>query len=146
MAEVTILHWNIETYGPGKFTDVNNQSFVNYIARLLYSTNTEIFSMIEVKNSISPVLPPLIADALNTTEGIAAAQKPWRWVRINSGYNNEAYIIMYRADRDFLPARSIGGAPGVNFGENVIPDHGLCRYDTAGLEVNHYPVMITVEI
>lgn len=138
---VTLLHWNIETYGPGKFISTNNPNFVNYIASLVHHVRADVFAMVEVKNSIAHVLPPLIADAVNAIEVIAAADNPWRWVRADSGFNSEAYIIMYRTDRDIAPIR-LTQAQGTTFGANVIPDHGLGRYDADNLELQ-FPSRMT---
>lgn len=120
MANVTLLHWNIETYGPAKYFNANSANFINYIATLINNVDAEIFAMVEVKNSTSLLVPPIIANAVNAIEGILPAANPWRSVRVNSGYNNEAYIIMYRTDRNFLPI-DLAMASGVN----VVPDHGL---------------------
>ncbi|WP_295793755.1 hypothetical protein [Mucilaginibacter sp.] len=120
MANVTLLHWNIETYGPAKYFNANSANFINYIATLINNVDAEIFAMVEVKNSTSLLVPPIIANAVNALQGILPAANPWRSVRANSGYNNEAYIIMYRTDRNFLPIDL-----GMAVGANVVPDHGL---------------------
>jgi len=120
MADIRVLHWNIETYGPAKYFNANNANFVNYIARLVFNHNAEIFCMVEVKNSTSLLLPPLLAAAINARERIAPQNNPWRVVRVNSRFNNEAYIVMYRIDRDFLPINRIQGS-----GADVMPENGL---------------------
>lgn len=130
---VTLLHWNIETYGPAKSKNTNHPNFVNYIAQLVSNTRADIFAMVEVKNSTSLIVPPLIAAAINTIEGIAAQLNPWRWVITDSGFNNEAYIMMYRIDRDVLPVRLTRA--GFDAGPNTRPDHGLGRYDADNLEI-----------
>jgi len=127
MALVTLMHWNIETYGPAKYFNANNANFINYIAQLLVNEDVDIFAMVEVKNSTSLLVPPLLATAVNTLEGIAAVNNPWRHVRVNSNYNNEAYIIMYRTDRNFLPINL-----AQNTGANVVPENGLGMFTVNG--------------
>lgn len=131
MANITLLHWNIETYGPAKYFNANNANFINYIARLVANVNADIFAMVEVKNSTSLLVPPLIATAINVIYGILPAANPWRSVRVDSGYNNEAYIIMYRTDRNFLPIDDQQAS-----GVNTIPDHGLGMDDVNGNRIN----------
>lgn len=127
MALVTLMHWNIETYGPAKYFNANNANFINYIATMIDFEDVDIFAMVEVKNSTSLLVPALLATAVNAIQGIAAAANPWRHVRVNSGYNNEAYIIMYRTDRNFLPI-NLAQATGIN----VVPDNGLGRFTPNG--------------
>ncbi|MCO5950980.1 hypothetical protein [Mucilaginibacter flavidus] len=129
MANITLLHWNIETYGPAKYFNANNANFVNYIARLVLNVNADIFAMVEVKNSTSLVVPPIISTAICALQGLLF--DPWRSVRVNSGYNNEAYIIMYRTDRNFLPIDN-----ALNTGANIIPDNGLGMDNVAGNRIN----------
>lgn len=133
MANITLLHWNIETYGPTKFVNGNNAVFITYIANLVNNVNADIFAMVEVKNSISAALPGLIAADVNVLQGILPANNPWRSVRINSGFNNEAYIMMYRTDRNFQPARITAG--GVVSGAATVPDHGQGMNNVAGVRI-----------
>jgi hypothetical protein len=137
MANITLLHWNIETYGPTKFANGNNAHFINYIANLINNVNADIFAMVEVKNSISAVLPGLIAADVNILQGILAAANPWRSVRINSGFNSEAYIVMFRTDRNFLPYNLVGGA-----GAAVNPENGQCMDDVNGNRIS-FPSAMT---
>ncbi|HVW98213.1 MAG TPA: hypothetical protein VHA56_19765 [Mucilaginibacter sp.] len=127
MADIRVLHWNIETYGPAKYFNANNANFINYIARIVYTYDVEIFCMVEVKNSTSLLVPPLLAAAINALEGILPANNPWKVVRANSNFNNEAYIMMYRIDKDFLPVNTAQAA-----GPNVVPEHGLGNINVAG--------------
>ena len=131
MAAITLLHWNIETYGPTKFLNGNNAVFITYIANLVNNVNADIFAMVEVKNSISAALPGLIAADINGLQGILPANNPWRSVRIDSGFNNEAYIMMFRTDRNFQAARATAAGPIVN-GPAVVPDHGQGMDDALG--------------
>jgi hypothetical protein len=130
MAAITLLHWNIETYGPTKFVNGNNAAFISYIANLVNNVDADIFSMVEVKNSISANVPGLIAADVNALQGIAPAANPWRSVRMNSLFNNEAYIVMFRTDRNFQPAQIT--INGVVNGPLVNPDHGSGMHDVNG--------------
>jgi hypothetical protein len=123
-----MMHWNIETYGPAKYFNANNGNFVNYIANLLFVNQVNIFAMVEVKNSTSLLVPPLIAAAETLLEGLMV--NPWRHVRINSGFNNEAYIVMFRTDQNFQAAQATAG--GIVNGPLIIPDHGQGMDNVAG--------------
>ena len=125
--QVTLMHWNIETYGPAKYFNANNANFINYIAQLLETWDVDIFAMVEVKNSTSLLVPPLLANAVNVLEGILPAANPWRHVRVNSNFNSEAYIIMYRTDRNFLPINL-----ALMSGANVVPENGLGMFTVHG--------------
>ncbi len=129
MAFITTLHWNLEDYGPTKWGDANNHQFVQYIATVVNHVNADIFTMVEVKNSIAPNLIHSLAAEINTLQGIIAPN-PWRGVALHSGKNNEAYIVMYRTDRKFLPY-SLTYAPGAY----VIPEFGLCDRRVNGTQI-----------
>lgn len=127
MANITTLHWNIETYGPTKWLNGNNANFLEYIATLVNNVNADIFTMVEVKNAIGAGVVGQLSTSINNLQGILPANNPWRSVRINSMFNNEAYIVMYRTDRNFLPYNLVNGA-----GANVVPTHAQGMDDVNG--------------
>jgi hypothetical protein len=139
MAVITTLHWNIETYGPGKWANGNNVHMVNYIATLADHVDADIICLVEIKNSIAGLLPGMLATDINAIQGIAAANNPWRSVHINSGFNSECSMIMYRTDRNFLPYHLVNGT-----GANVVPEHGPCMNDVAGNRIQ-FPSRMTAQ-
>ena len=125
MANITLLHWNIETYGPRKLANANNVHFINYIARLILNVNADIVVFVEVKNSIAVAVCAQVGNRATILQGLAFS--PWRTMNVNSGKNNEAYIIMYRIDRNFAPIDNAG-----NVGPAIAPDNGFCVDTAAG--------------
>ena len=140
MANITMLHWNLETYGPGKYANANNAVFINYIAKLIHNVDAEIVAIVEVKNSVSANVALGIANATFALDGVIGPN-PWHGVVINSGKNNEAYIILYRNDRQFLPV-AIGGGGALVTGLAVTPQFGMSNDDAAGNSIN-FPSAMT---
>jgi len=133
MANITLLHWNIETFGPAKYRNTNRPNFIRYIASLVNNVNADIFTMVEVKNSVSAAIATNIATDINLLQGILPVNNPWRSVIINSAFNNEAYIIMYRVDRNFAPVQLGMAGPVAN--ALLPPDNGLATNDIYGATV-----------
>jgi hypothetical protein len=137
MANITLLHWNLETYGPQKYYDPNNTNFVNYVATLINHVNADIFSIVEVKNSVAAAVANAIANAAFALTGVMGFN-PWRSAVTNSNYNNEAYIVLYRIDRSFFPYNSTTNTAGIN----VIPDHGTTDRNAANKRIK-FPSRLT---
>lgn len=140
MAAITLLHWNIETFGirnvnkpghRGKYDGTNGPHYVTYFAQLVQNTNASIFSMIEIKNNLSGILPGAIIIQLNALQGFNPGNTPWRSITIDSGKNSEAYIMLYRTDRNFLPVQ-VNAAGTYTTGQNTTPINGLGYEDAAG--------------
>ena len=131
MADITLLHWNIETFAwANKYNTVNGPHYVSYFAQLVQNTNANIFSIVEVKNNLAGILPPALIIQLNALQGFTAVNTPWRSVTIDSGKNSEAYIMLYRTDQGFHPVDIQMGA--LNAGANVAPINGLGDRTAAG--------------
>lgn len=137
MANITLLHWNLETYGSVKAGNANNGHFVNYIAQVAFNTNANIIALVEVKWNVSATFPGLLATALNTLHG-NLVPNPWRSIRINSGVNHEAYIILFRQDQNFLPKPT----PPTAAAAGAMPANGLGTNNIAGVAIN-FPSRMT---
>ncbi|MGN6396192.1 MAG: hypothetical protein ACTHMI_11545 [Mucilaginibacter sp.] len=138
MANITLLHWNIETFGNvtltspnAKYSVTNGPHYVTYFAQLVQNTNANIFCMVEVKNNLSGILPGAVITQLNAVQGFNAGNTPWRSVTIDSGKNNEAYIVLYRTDQNFRPVR-VDAAGTITTGPNVAPINALGTHTAAG--------------
>lgn len=130
MANITLLHWNIEQFSNNKLNNLNGQALIDYIAAVVAHAGANIVSLIEVKNSaVNNVIAQLIP-SINLANG-QGPPLPNRWnsISINSQKNNEAYVILYQTGNNFnwlLPVGAaappplnglsnqalVGGAPG----------------------------------
>jgi hypothetical protein len=137
MANITLLSWNLETYGSVKAANANNVHFVNYIAQVAFNTNANIVALIEVKWNVSATLPGLLVTAINLLHG-NLVPNPWRSIRINSGVNHEAYIMLYRIDQNFFPKPT----PPTAAAAAAIPANGLGTNNVAGVAIN-FPSRMT---
>lgn len=137
MANITLLTWNLETYGSVKQGGANNVHFVNYIAQVAFNTNANIVALIEVKWNVSATLPGQLVAAINLLHG-NPAPNPWRSIRINSGVNHEAYIILFRTDQNFWPKPT----PPTAAAAHRTPANGLGTNTIAGVAIN-FPSRMT---
>lgn len=114
MANITLLHWNLEQFSNNKLNNANGAALINYIAEVVHQTGANIISLIELKNSaVANILAQLIP-AINLANGIVPpAPSPWSSIHINSTKNNEAYVVLYSAGHNFhfLMPGAGGGVP-----------------------------------
>lgn len=138
MPDVIMLSWNIRNFGPGQVNGHNAPHLFNYIARTILYANADIVSIMEVANSVSVQIATGIINSLNALVPavVPPVPSPWRFRGVNNGFN-EAYLILYRVDRTFLPISTAGGV--INTGPNVTPDSGLTNQDLNGDNVVQFP-------
>ena len=136
MPDVTLLTWNIRNFGPSKL-DENETVFFDYVANVIENARADIVSIIEVANS---VLDEIATGIINSLDGFEMQdddyETPWRHVSVNNNFN-EAYLILYRIDRTFLPLRTAGYV--LNTGPDVVPDCGLTNQDIDGDPTVQFP-------
>ncbi len=133
MPDVTLLTWNIRNFGPSKL-DENETQLFDYVATVIDNADADIVSIIEVANS---VLDQIATGIINSLDGLSMYDDtPWRHVSVNNNFN-EAYLILYRIDRTFLPLRSAGAV--LTTGPDVVPDHGLTNQDILGANTVAFP-------
>ena len=132
-----MLSWNIRNFGPGQVNGHNAPHLFNYIARTILSANADIASIMEVANSVSVQIATGIINSLNAMAPVVfpPVPSPWRFRGVNNGFN-EAYLILFRVDRTFLPLNSTGG---ITTGPNVVPDSGLTNQDIHGDNTVQFP-------
>lgn len=109
MANITLLSWNLETYGITKLTDANNGALIDYIAQVIANANANMVQLIEVKNAVANCVAARLIAAIDTANGHGGATN-WRPVIVNSRYNSEAYILLYQRGNNFRPIPA-NGAP-----------------------------------
>lgn len=115
MANITLLHWNLEQFSNNKLNNANGAALINYIAEVVAHSGANIVSLIELKNSaVNNILAQLIP-AINLAKGQGPpAANRWFSISINSQKNNEAYVILYQTGNNFnwlLPAGAAGPPP-----------------------------------
>ena len=113
---VTLLHWNIYQFSNNKVNNANGAALINYIAEVVSQAGPDIISILEMKNgAVNNIVARLIpAINLKNNEGPPALNQ-WRSISINSQKNHEAYVVLYRIDKGFLPL-----APGIGGGTDPI--------------------------
>jgi hypothetical protein len=125
VAAITILSWNIETYGPAKAGNANSGALINFIARVISNAGANIVSLIELKNASAPGIVALLIPAIDLANGHVGATN-WRSVIVNSNYNNEAYVLLYQLGNNFDPLPPNGA------GANPPPVNGLTWHTGPG--------------
>ena len=117
MANITLLHWNIQQFSNNKLNNANGAALIDYIASVIANSGANMVSLLEIKNSaVNNILAQLVP-AINLARG-EGPPLPNRWnsISINSQKNNEAYVILYQTGHNFnwlLPAAA-GGPPPLN--------------------------------
>lgn len=125
MANITLLSWNVETYGPLKFGNANNGALINLIAQVIANAGANVVQLIEVKNSVAAGVCGQLIPAIDAANGHVGATN-WRQVIVNSNYNAEAYILLYQLGNSFIPIPLNGG------GAAAPPVSGLTWHTAAG--------------
>jgi hypothetical protein len=114
LADIKLLHWNIQQFSNNKLNNANRDALINYIAHVVRRTEANIISLLELKNSAVNNILARLVPAINVVKG-AAPPNQWRAIGINSQKNNEAYIVLYQLGNDFQPLTpAAGGALPIN--------------------------------
>lgn len=125
MANITLLHWNIQQFSNNKLNNANGAALIDYIAEVVHQSGANIISLLELKNSaVNNILAQLIP-AINLANGVGPpAVNQWRSVVINSQKNNEAYVVLAQLGNNFVPLTPAAGG--------VIPINGLTNQTLVG--------------
>lgn len=116
MANITLLHWNIQQFSNTKLNNANGAALINYIAQIVAQSGANIVSLLELKNSaVNNILAQLIP-AINLANGVGPpALNQWRSISINSQKNNEAYVVLCQLGNNFVPLTpAVGGVNPIN--------------------------------
>lgn len=111
MANITLLHWNLETFSTNKLNNGNGAAMINYIARVIRLAGANIVSLIELKNSAVNAIMAQLLPALDIAFGVPGANQ-WRSLNVNSQKNNEAYVVLYRTGQGFTTLAPFGAGLG----------------------------------
>lgn len=114
MANITLLHWNIETFSTKKLNNRNGQALIDYIARIVARSGANIISLVEIKNSaVNAVVADLIPAIDIATLAVGPTQ--WRSISIDNRKNGEAYLILWKKGNGFVPLTpEAGGKRPIN--------------------------------
>jgi hypothetical protein len=115
LANITLLHWNIQTFSNNKLNNANGPALINYIARVVSVAGAHIVSLLELKNNAVANIMAQLIPAINLANGVAAAANQWQWIAINSQKNNEAYVVLWEGGHNFVAlAPAAGGGGHIN--------------------------------
>jgi hypothetical protein len=118
LANITLLHWNIQQFSNNKLNDLNGPALINYIAEVVSQTNANIISLLELKNSAVAAIVAQLVPAINLANGVGPPNpNQWRSIHINSQKNNEAYVVLYQLNNNFDALTPAAGG--------VLPINGL---------------------
>lgn len=101
MANIKLLHWNIQTWSDKKTSNVNARALINYVARVILESNTNIASLLEVHSSYADAICKYLLASISSISKVAPKNLPWRYVWIDSG-EREAYVVLFRTDSNFI--------------------------------------------
>lgn len=110
MTQITLLHWNIYQFSNNKLNNKNGAALINYIAEVVFQSQANIISLLELKNSAVTSIVSRLATAINLKNGEGPpAESPWAGRKIDSQKNNEAYVVLYKTNAGFDPITNTGG-------------------------------------
>ena len=102
MADITLLHWNIENFNNEKADDkANGGPLINYIAWVVAKSGANIVSILETfTDSVENIVAKLIP-AIDTAKGDDPAATQWRSINLSSEHRGEAYVVLYQLGNNF---------------------------------------------
>jgi len=110
LATVTLLHWNIEQFSNTKLNNKNGAALINYIATVVAKSKANIISLLELKNSAVDSILAKLVPAINLANGVApTTANQWQPLIVDTGFNNEAYVVLYQLGNNFKPVTPAAG-------------------------------------
>jgi hypothetical protein len=102
LANITLLHWNIQNFSNNKLTNTNGGSLINFIAAVVGRIRPNIISLQEVKFNAATAVVNQLIPAINLAmgQGPPAANR-WQRIIVNNLKNHEAYVILYQTGNNF---------------------------------------------
>jgi hypothetical protein len=109
LANITLLHWNIQHFSNDKADDmVNGNALINYIAWVVAKSKANIVSILEIANSAVDNVTDRLMRAIDVANGDDPDNTQWRSIPIDSGKNHEAYVVLYRLGKNFKALTAVG--------------------------------------
>lgn len=110
MADITLLHWNIQNCSNNKLDNTNGAALINYIAKLVALTDANIISILEVKSSAVHKFVERLIPAIDIAKlGHKPKKTDWVPVGMPSLKNAEAYLVIYQKGHKFEPLMPAAG-------------------------------------
>ena len=102
MANIKLLHWNVQTWSDKKTSNVNAMALINYVAHVIVKSNANIVSILEIYPYYATNICKLILASISAITKVAPKDLKWKYVWVNSGVR-EAYVIFFQEGNNFVP-------------------------------------------
>lgn len=126
MAQVRMLTWNVQVFGPKKYSNpANGVALVNFIGAVAKTVNANLVVIVETMSSVVDQVAFNLCEGLGLTVG-----GNWRNQTLITRPNGdrESYAIFWRTDAGFEPAMNgqeiVSGLPDVPFPNNFSDKNG----------------------
>ncbi|MEM7526802.1 MAG: hypothetical protein AAF416_03880 [Pseudomonadota bacterium] len=126
MANIRVLTWNIQIYGPLKYgTTPNNVGIAQLVARVIVDSGADIAVIQEVRSSVALGVAFSLAQAV---DNYSPGGQTWSYFTTNARPTGDAesYVFIFRTDAGANFAE-VAGAEGIaanNFPNNFSVTHG----------------------
>jgi hypothetical protein len=134
VAKITLLHWNIQIFSEGKTKKPNAAALINYIAWVVGQSQANIISILEIRNNAVDTVVNRLIPAIDFVNGEEDPENTrWKSVKVDSEWNNEAYVVLYQKGNNFKPLL-FGGKPICNLTDqaDVTEKEGSLEFNTNG--------------
>lgn len=148
MARVSLLSWNIQTYGPTKFYGPNSTRLRRFVTRTIVQQNANIVVLMELAGSTAGQVCQALCDDLYSITN----QSAWEFDCIASmtGGGGEAYGFLWRTGMNFGIINGSDGYPYVRRSDQGFPDNYAQlfgrRAATAGFRATDTNVTFAVSV
>lgn len=121
MARVSLLSWNIQTYGPAKLYGPNFMRLRRFVTRTIVQQNANIVVLMELAASTAVEVCQTLCDDLSSITN----QSVWDYECIASmvGGGGEAYGFIWRTGMNFGIINGSDGQPYVRLSDQGFPDN-----------------------
>jgi len=112
MANINLLSWNIEVFGPGKYgNSANSIGLVNLIAQVAVQQNSNMVVLMELMSSVAQQICYSVCEAIANATG-----NPWMYVQLQArpGGDRESYGMLWQTNANFAVLNN--GAGQMNVG------------------------------
>jgi hypothetical protein len=101
VADIKLLHWNIQTWSDKKTSNENADNLVIYVAHVMLKSNANIVSLLELHSPYAEAICKNIRAAIIAITKVSPKKCPWKYVQVPSGVR-ESYVVFFKED-NFVP-------------------------------------------